>query len=231
MDPTSLGLPPGAPLRWLRADEIHALSRGAIVRAASINARTGKPERGGIACAKIFGPTEDLSCLCTKYRGEARLGITCEKCGVEVALSSVRCSRAGHLDLPIPVAHPWDPDHALEALLLLPAGLRGEQGAAGQPVGLERRTLEVARSVLRLSEALRAYDPTVVVEVRQGSVEQALGALLGSPGASRGRVPTLHDHVRWALSEPTPPPQRRRVLASVGLASLDPEHGGEAASA
>ncbi|MCA9695236.1 MAG: TIGR02996 domain-containing protein [Myxococcales bacterium] len=70
------------------------------------NRRTGKPERGGLHCARIFGPTVDLECLCGKLRGPAAAGAVCDKCGVECTRASVRAERWGHIDSPVPLVHP-----------------------------------------------------------------------------------------------------------------------------
>ncbi|MGD0075710.1 MAG: DNA-directed RNA polymerase subunit beta', partial [Candidatus Binataceae bacterium] len=73
----------------------------------TINYRTFKPERDGLFCAKIFGPTKDYECNCGKYKRMRHRGVVCEKCGVEVIQSKVRRDRMGHIDLAAPVAHIW----------------------------------------------------------------------------------------------------------------------------
>ena len=73
----------------------------------TINYRTFKPERDGLFCAKIFGPTKDYECNCGKYKRMRHRGVVCEKCGVEVIQSKVRRERMGHIDLATPVAHIW----------------------------------------------------------------------------------------------------------------------------
>ncbi len=86
---------------------IRAWSSGEVTKPETINYRTFKPERDGLFCAKIFGPTQDFRCLCGKYKGLKYKGIVCEKCGVEVTLSSVRRERMGHIELNSKVAHIW----------------------------------------------------------------------------------------------------------------------------
>ena len=88
-------------------DTIRSWSYGQIKKAETINYRTFKPERDGLFCARIFGPTKDYECICGKYRRMKFRGVTCEKCGVEVTLSSVRRERMGHIELAAPVAHIW----------------------------------------------------------------------------------------------------------------------------
>jgi len=88
-------------------DQIHQWSHGEIKKPETINYRTFKPERDGLFCAKIFGPTKDYECNCGKYKRMKHRGVTCEKCGVEVIQSKVRRERMGHIELATPVAHIW----------------------------------------------------------------------------------------------------------------------------
>ncbi|PCH79584.1 MAG: DNA-directed RNA polymerase subunit beta', partial [Erythrobacteraceae bacterium] len=88
-------------------DMIRSWSFGEVKKPETINYRTFKPERDGLFCAKIFGPIKDYECLCGKYKRLKHRGVICEKCGVEVALASVRRERMGHIELASPVAHIW----------------------------------------------------------------------------------------------------------------------------
>ena len=88
-------------------EKILSWSFGEIKKPETINYRTFKPERDGLFCARIFGPTKDYECLCGKYKRMKYKGIICEKCGVEVTLSKVRRERMGHIELAAPVAHIW----------------------------------------------------------------------------------------------------------------------------
>jgi len=88
-------------------EKIRSWSFGEIKKPETINYRTFKPERDGLFCARIFGPTKDYECLCGKYKRMKYKGITCEKCGVEVTLQKVRRERMGHIELASPVAHIW----------------------------------------------------------------------------------------------------------------------------
>ena len=88
-------------------EKILSWSYGEIKKPETINYRTFKPERDGLFCARIFGPTKDYECLCGKYKRMKYRGIVCEKCGVEVTLSRVRRERMGHIELASPVAHIW----------------------------------------------------------------------------------------------------------------------------
>lgn len=82
-------------------------SRGEIKKPETINYRTFKPEKGGLFCEKIFGPTKDWECACGKYKKIKHKGIVCDRCGVEVTLSKVRRERMAHIDLAVPVVHIW----------------------------------------------------------------------------------------------------------------------------
>ncbi|NGX58976.1 MAG: DNA-directed RNA polymerase subunit beta' [Chlamydiae bacterium] len=82
-------------------------SRGEIKKPETINYRTFKPEKGGLFCEKIFGPTRDWECACGKYKKIKHKGIVCDRCGVEVTLSKVRRERMAHLELAVPVVHIW----------------------------------------------------------------------------------------------------------------------------
>lgn len=82
-------------------------SRGEIKKPETINYRTFKPEKGGLFCEKIFGPTKDWECACGKYKKIKHKGIVCDRCGVEVTLSKVRRERQAHIELAVPVVHIW----------------------------------------------------------------------------------------------------------------------------
>ena len=86
---------------------IRSWSYGEVKKPETINYRTFKPERDGLFCAKIFGPTKDFECLCGKYKRLKHRGVICEKCGVEVTLAKVRRERMAHIELASPVAHIW----------------------------------------------------------------------------------------------------------------------------
>ncbi len=88
-------------------EQILKWSHGEIKKPETINYRTFKPERDGLFCAKIFGPTKDYECNCGKYKRMKHRGVICEKCGVEVIQSKVRRERMAHIELACPVAHIW----------------------------------------------------------------------------------------------------------------------------
>ena len=88
-------------------DMIRRWSYGEVKKPETINYRTFKPERDGLFCCKIFGPTKDYECLCGKYKGMKYRAVVCEKCGTEITRSKVRRERMGHIELTSPVAHIW----------------------------------------------------------------------------------------------------------------------------
>ena len=88
-------------------EKIRELSKGEVTKPETINYRTQKPEKDGLFCERIFGPTKDWECHCGKYKRIRYKGITCEKCGVEVTKAKVRRERMGHIELAAPVSHIW----------------------------------------------------------------------------------------------------------------------------
>ena len=94
-------------IRLASPDQVRSWSFGEVKKPETINYRTFKPERDGLFCAKLFGPISDYECLCGKYKRLKHRGVVCEKCGVEVTLSTVRRERMGHIELASPCAHIW----------------------------------------------------------------------------------------------------------------------------
>ena len=88
-------------------EEILENSHGEVTKPETINYRTYKPERDGLFCERIFGPTKDYECACGKYKRIRYKGIVCDRCGVEVTEKKVRRERSGHIELVVPVAHIW----------------------------------------------------------------------------------------------------------------------------
>ena len=105
-------------------EDISARSCGEVLKPETVNYRTYKPERDGLFCEKIFGPTKDYECYCGKYKRIRYRGIVCDRCGVEVTEKKVRRERMGHIALTVPVAHIWyfkSAPNKISALLGLPA--------------------------------------------------------------------------------------------------------------
>ena len=109
------------------AEDIRKWSYGEVKKPETINYRTLKPEKDGLFCEKIFGPTRDWECYCGKYKRVRFKGIICERCGVEVTRAKVRRERMGHIELAAPVTHIWY-FKGVPSRLGLPAG-PGAQGS------------------------------------------------------------------------------------------------------
>ena len=105
-------------------EDILARSCGEVLKPETVNYRTYKPEKDGLFCEKIFGPTKDYECYCGKYKRIRYRGIVCDRCGVEVTEKKVRRERMGHIALTVPVAHIWyfkSAPNKISALLDIPA--------------------------------------------------------------------------------------------------------------
>ena len=94
-------------LKLASPEEILSWSHGEVTKPETINYRTQRPEKDGLFCERIFGPTKDYECYCGKYKRVRYKGVVCERCGVEVTSSSVRRERMGHIKLAVPVSHIW----------------------------------------------------------------------------------------------------------------------------
>lgn len=112
---------PGAVASAIAA--VEALSSGRVRRPAKVNRRTGMPERDGLFCARIFGPTEELRCLCGKLVGPGHAGQTCDRCGVLCGERRLRGERWGHIASPMPLIHPRLAPQIAAALGCRPAEL------------------------------------------------------------------------------------------------------------
>ena len=97
----------GLKIQLASPDDILSWSHGEVTKPETINYRTWKPEKDGLFCEKIFGPTKDYECYCGKYKKIRFKGVICDKCGVCVTSSKVRRYRMGHIDLATPVTHLW----------------------------------------------------------------------------------------------------------------------------
>ena len=94
-------------IRIASPERIREWSRGEVKKPETINYRTLKPERDGLFCERIFGPTKDWECSCGKYKRVRYKGVVCDRCGVEITKSKVRRERMGHIELAAPVSHIW----------------------------------------------------------------------------------------------------------------------------
>jgi DNA-directed RNA polymerase subunit beta' len=113
---------------------IKAMSYGEVKKPETINYRTLRPEKDGLFCEKIFGPTRDWECNCGKYKRIKHKGIVCDRCGVEVTRSKVRRERMGHIELSAPVVHIWYLRGTRSWLAYLLAGLEPKEELKDEPI-------------------------------------------------------------------------------------------------
>jgi len=145
------------------SEKIRAWSSGEVTKPETINYRTLKPEKDGLFCERIFGPTKDWECYCGKYKRVRYKGIICERCGVEVTRSKVRRERMGHIDLAAPVSHIWF--------------FKGVPSRMGYLLDIAPKELEkvlyfAASIVTFIDEEKRAADHEVLQEKVQAYIEQ-----------------------------------------------------------
>ena len=190
--------------------QIRDWSSGEVTKPETINYRTLKPERDGLFCERIFGPTKDWECYCGKYKRVRYKGIICERCGVEVTRQKVRRERMGHIDLAAPVSHIWFfkgvPSRIGYLLDIAPRELEKVLYFAASivtQVDREKRQEDLAdledkvageseRVYLDRDEALSALDdrlgaPARLLRVRQGEELRRGRRLLGSRPLQLGR--------------------------------------------
>ena len=97
----------GIKIKLASPEEILSWSNGEVLKPETINYRSWRPEKDGLFCEKIFGPSHDYECYCGKYKKIRFKGVICDKCGVEVTTSKVRRERMGHISLAAPIVHLW----------------------------------------------------------------------------------------------------------------------------
>jgi DNA-directed RNA polymerase subunit beta' len=153
-------------VRVASPDTVLSWSHGEVLKPETINYRTQKPERDGLFCERIFGPTKDYECYCGKYKKIRYKGIICDKCGVEVTKSYVRRVRMGHIDLAVPVAHIWYVQ-AVPSVL----GMLLDMSVAD----LERITYFAAYVVLEVDDSVRKE----ALEQLEGEYQEVRKQLLG----------------------------------------------------
>ena len=168
--------------------QIRSWSYGEVTKPETINYRTLKPEKDGLFCEKIFGPTKDFECHCGKYKRARYKGIVCDKCGVEVARSKVRRERMGHISLAAPVAHIWFskgvpsrlgllldvPPRTLERVLYFSHYVITEVNDEARSHALELLQLEVEDEVAR-----REGEAGGRIAVREQALEQEVSEVDG----------------------------------------------------
>ncbi|MBI3958554.1 MAG: DNA-directed RNA polymerase subunit beta', partial [Chloroflexi bacterium] len=167
-------------------EQIREWSYGEVTKPETINYRTLRPERDGLFCERIFGPTKDWECACGKYKRVRYKGIVCDKCGVEVAPSRVRRERMGHIDLASPVSHIWyvkgvpsrlglllniSPRY-LERVLYFAQFIVTEVSEDARSRAIQRHEKELQMRVTRMESEMQAQ-----VDLLESQAEAALRAL------------------------------------------------------
>ncbi len=161
-------------------EQILEMSHGEVLKPETVNYRTYKPERDGLFCERIFGPSKDYECHCGKYKRIRYRGITCDRCGVEVTEKKVRRERIGHISLVVPVAHIWFfrstpnkigyllgiPGKKLEAIIyyeryvVIQPGITAENGINELDFLTEEEYLNILDSLPKENQMLEDEDPT-----------------------------------------------------------------------
>ncbi len=160
-------------------EEILDMSHGEVLKPETVNYRTYKPERDGLFCERIFGPSKDYECHCGKYKRIRYRGITCDRCGVEVTEKKVRRERMGHISLVVPIAHIWYfrstpnkigyllgiPSKKLEAIIyyeryvVIQPGIKAQDGINELDFLTEEEYLNVLDTLPRENQMLDDEDP------------------------------------------------------------------------
>src|SRR5947208_2863607 len=169
------------------SDTMRSWSKGEVKNPETINYRTFKPEKGGLFCERIFGPTRDWECSCGKYKRIKHKGVICDRCGVEVTLARVRRERMGHIELAVPVSHIWFykcmPSRIglmLDVLPVIPPDLRplvpleGGRFATSDLNDLYRRVINRNN---RLKNLLMLKTPDVIIRNEKRMLQEAVDAL------------------------------------------------------
>ena len=193
------------------ADSIRMWSHGEVKKPETINYRTLKPEKDGLFCEKIFGPTRDWECACGKYKRVRFKGIICERCGVEVTRAKVRRERMGHIELAAPTVHIWYLRGTRSWLAYLLMGTEPREELKAKQ--LEKVIYFAANLVVSVDEEKRDQDlPSLEAEVlaereviekeRELELARRMEELEGEIAGSRTRAPRT-PRSRPARSRPT----------------------------
>ncbi len=213
------------------ADHIKTWSHGEVKKPETINYRTLRPEKDGLFCEKIFGPTRDWECYCGKYKRVRFKGIICERCGVEVTRSKVRRERMGHIELEAPVVHIWYLRGTRSWLAYLLAGIEPKEELKAKQ--LEKVIYFAANLVTWVDEDKRHEDlPNLEVEYleEREAIEKELelehrppvqGARGRGRGGSRPRAATP----RSSSATPTRTSRRSASATTIELDLIDAHVG------
>lgn len=174
-------------------EQIKSWSYGEVTKPETINYRRLRPEKDGLFCEAIFGPTRDWQCYCGKYKNVRYKGLTCDKCGVEITRSSVRRERMGHIELAAPVAHVWYTRRVPSYLgLLLDVSRRNLDRVLYFAQYVITSIDEDARQKAskRLEEDLRAEESSL-----RGQAEDQSGLVRGARDAALGEIQSIIDGI------------------------------------
>ncbi len=180
-------------------EQIKSWSYGEVTKPETINYRRLRPEKDGLFCEAIFGPTRDWQCYCGKYKNVRYKGLTCDKCGVEITRSSVRRERMGHIELAAPVAHVWYTRRVPSYLgLLLDVSRRNLDRVLYFAQYVITYVDEDARqkALKRLEEEMRAEEGAL-----RGEADEQSGAVRGARDAALEELQTRLDSIRARYEE------------------------------
>ncbi len=173
-------------------EKIRSWSHGEVKKPETINYRTFKPERDGLFCARIFGPTKDFECTCGKYKRMKHRGVTCEKCGVQVIQMRVRRERMGHIELATPVAHIWFLKSLPSRITALLAAERYRESA--QPAKGGRGTRKAAELTLKELEKVLYCENYMVTD--PGDTLLSVGEILTEEDYQQAVVDNGYDNFK-----------------------------------
>ncbi len=182
-------------------DQIKTWSYGEVTKPETINYRTLRPEKDGLFCERIFGPTKDWECYCGKYKKIRYKGVICDRCGVEVARSKVRRERMGHLALAAPVAHIWFS--------------KGTPSRLGLLLDLSPRNLD--RVLYFAQYLITAVDD----RLRQSSMEELRSQLDSEPEKLSSTAQAEIAELRSKFNETTPDTDTQDVVQSKALKEME----------
>jgi DNA-directed RNA polymerase subunit beta' len=192
-------------------DTIRSWSHGEVRKPETINYRTFKPERDGLFCAKIFGPTKDYECNCGKYKRMRHRGVVCEKCGVEVIQSKVRRERMGHIELASPIAHIWFTKSLPSRIgTLLDLTLKGLEKVLYYEsyIVLDPGETDLEENSLLTEAEYR----TKVQEFGPGSFEAGMGAEAVRHILQNMDIEDLAEELRLAISDTNSEAKRKKLI-------------------
>jgi DNA-directed RNA polymerase subunit beta' len=190
-------------------EKIRTWSHGEVKKPETINYRTFKPERDGLFCAKIFGPTKDWECNCGKYKGIKHNGVICDKCGVEVIRSKARRQRLGHIELASPVVHIWFFKSIPSRIgYLLDMSLRDLEKILYFE---EYVVLDPGKTPLGLKQLLTEEQYRKAVEEHGDSFRAGMGAEAIRELLKKINVPELGNQLRARMTKETAQQNRKKI--------------------